>query len=67
MVHNVTNVAGTSAGSTNAVTLGGSFGSTRPPRLVSVTVADSNPNPTLTLTLTLSLTLTLILTLTLTR
>ena len=35
VVHNVTNVAGTSAGSSNAVTLGGSFGSTEVPLLLS--------------------------------
>ena len=63
VVHNVTNVAGTSAGSTNAVTLGGSFGSTRPPRLVSVTVADAdNGDEALHLALTLALALALSLT-----
>ena len=74
VVHNVTNVAGTSAGSTNAVTLGGSFGSTRPPRLVSVTVADADNGDealhlalTLALALALSRTVTVTVILTLTR
>ena len=40
--HNVTNVAGTGPGSSTGVLLRGSFGSTRPPRLVSVTVADAD-------------------------
>ena len=42
LLHNVTNVAGTSPGSPTVVALSGTFGSTRPPRLVSVTVADAD-------------------------
>ena len=40
--YNITSVAGAGPGAANPASLSGSFGSTRPPRLLSVTVADAD-------------------------